>query len=223
MDQERGWAARCAATIGSCVARYRAERKLSAQQLADTCSLLGMPSISRVVITKLENGRREAVSTAELAVLAMALDVAPVLLLFPLGHTETVEVLPGLDVDPYAAIQWFGGSTSDPARPAVSQELAGGEIALWNEHLQDDGQLSIVMRTIADEQALIGSATTEEQAQYQREIVERLFEYTDTTVKALRRVRLNMRERGLILPQLHPETARLLGPEPGGEADRGSR
>src|SRR5580693_5885692 len=81
MDQS--WAAREAAGIGRRIAQRRTALHMSAQQLAERCAGLGMPEITRPVLVKLEHGRREAVSTAELAVLAAALDTAPILLLYP--------------------------------------------------------------------------------------------------------------------------------------------
>ena len=95
--QGGSWAAREAAGIGQRVARRRATARLSAQQVADRCADLGMPGLTRQVLARLEHGRRESVSTAELAVIAAALETAPVLLLYPVGLAETVEFLPGKD------------------------------------------------------------------------------------------------------------------------------
>ena len=189
MDQERPWAARIAAEIGERVAFYRDSAGLSAQQLADRCAKLGMPSISRVVITKLENKHREAVSTAELQVLAQALDVPPVLLLFPLGHAPAVEVLPGADVDPWAAIEWFTGNIADPADP---------------DHQPADGDVQ-PGRAVESAPAVRRRDTRDQRHPGRGACRWR--------VTGLRRVREIMRESGLMLPPLHPDTARVLGEE----------
>jgi transcriptional regulator with XRE-family HTH domain len=224
VDQDEPWAKRISAEIGRRVAFHRERLDLSAQQLAGRCAELGMPSVSRVVITKLENGRREAVSTAELQVLARALDVPPVLLLFPLGQAETVEVLPGLNVDPYAAIEWFSGRSSDPADwRAVSQALVMGELAMWNEHLRYEEQIADADRAFREAQDLI--IAEDRDIPYREHVLdmERAVHSMGTAELALRRVRLNMRERGLTPPPLSPLAAQLVNRELGGEGSDGSR
>jgi transcriptional regulator with XRE-family HTH domain len=202
MDQGREWAAQSAKTIGWCVANYRADLEISAQQLADRCAELGMPSLSRTVITKLENGRREVVSTAELQVLAMALAVPAILLLFPLGRADTVEVLPGRHVDPYAAMEWFTGDSRDPADPnAPPQGGTDSPIILWNEHIRWDGLIPVLR-----ERAEGGHGPAERATERTNEL--------DLAVAALRRVRAGMHTLGMRPPALHPVSAGLLGEKP---------
>ena len=83
---------------------------MSAQQLADRTRELGLHVI-RSVIANLENGRRDNISVAELVILARALDVPPVLLLYPVGCEDTVEVSPGEQLPPWDALQWFTGAS----------------------------------------------------------------------------------------------------------------
>jgi len=189
---------RTAMQIGQRVAYYRARRSMSAQQLADRCAELGMPAVSRIVITKLENGRREVVSTAELQVLAMALDVPPVLLLFPLGHAAEVEILPGHEADPWDAILWFLGSGVIPAGPRAR---IGGDspVALWSEHRRCEGLIPM-LEQYRREAVMPGDKT----------LLEAHESHLATTVMALRRVRDVMESEGLTPPVLAPETARIL-------------
>lgn len=100
--------ARVSTTIATELRRIRQERGMSAQKLADRCGELGAP-IPRTVLSNLENGRRGNVTVAELLVLAAALDVPPATLVFPVGRTEEVEVLPNNSVHPLSAIQWLSG------------------------------------------------------------------------------------------------------------------
>jgi transcriptional regulator with XRE-family HTH domain len=184
-----------AADIGQRVAAYRRERGLTAQQLADLC---GVPSITRVVIARLENGRREAVSTAELQVLAQALGVPAVLLLFPLGHADAVEVLPGREVAPWDAIEWFTGNSEDPAGASGRPQMGTrSPLVLWSEHRRYDGTIPVIQRRMEDERDA-------------REL--------QTSVQALRRIREIMTDTGLTPPPLHPETARILAADPGTDA-----
>jgi transcriptional regulator with XRE-family HTH domain len=66
------------------MARVRAERDergWSAQELADRCQAAGCTTLTRVVISALENGRRDSVNVNELMVFADVLEVAPLDLL----------------------------------------------------------------------------------------------------------------------------------------------
>lgn len=109
VDQDSEWARQWAVTTGRCVRRWRTTRKLSGQKLADRCAELGLPGLTRAVITKLENGRKESVSTAELIVLAKALGVPPVMLMFPFGEQRMAEITPGEFIEPLAAAYWVAG------------------------------------------------------------------------------------------------------------------
>ena len=88
------WATRMAAGIGRHVAKFRGARGMTAQALSDRCSEIGY-RIDRSVIAKLETGRRQNVTVAEVLVLADALDVPVLLLMLPLGDEADIEFLPG--------------------------------------------------------------------------------------------------------------------------------
>jgi len=99
------------------VRRHRDAQKISAQQLADRCTDLGLP-IKRSVIANLETGHRETVTVPELLVLGAALNVSPALLAIPVGRSESVEILPELDVrdrpgQPRSRVASGPGSTRD--------------------------------------------------------------------------------------------------------------
>lgn len=102
------WSANLAHMIAGEVRRRREARKMSAQQLSDACAALGYP-IHRSVLANFENGRRPTISVAELLVIARALDIAPVLLLFPVGYADEVEMLPGDFKPPLTAVSWVAG------------------------------------------------------------------------------------------------------------------
>ncbi|ORW33233.1 hypothetical protein AWB91_08890 [Mycobacterium paraense] len=69
-------------------------RGLSAQQLADITTLLGYP-ISRSLIANYESGRKRSLDVTELLVLAHALDVPVLALVFPGPPDSRIEVVPG--------------------------------------------------------------------------------------------------------------------------------
>jgi transcriptional regulator with XRE-family HTH domain len=129
MNTQAAWPARLTRTIAAQVKRIRTARKLSAQQLSDSCARLGL-EMPRSVLADLENGRRAHISVAELLVLARALDVPPLLLVFPVGAEDQAEALPGEIRAPFRAAQWFTGERAFPG-PDDSDYLR--EIAAdWN-------------------------------------------------------------------------------------------
>jgi len=85
---------------------------MTAQQLAERCAELGVP-IHRTTITKIENGRPRF-DLGELIVLAAALDVAPVALIYPHLPDGEVERLPGDRGSSAAAVWAFTGEHDQP-------------------------------------------------------------------------------------------------------------
>lgn len=103
----RDWGEAQAYCISRQVRRLRGKR--SAQWLADRTTELGY-TVTRAVISDIENGRRRYVTTAELVILAAALDAAPIVLLYPPLYADQTELLPGVDVSKLWAVEWFSGS-----------------------------------------------------------------------------------------------------------------
>lgn len=108
--EQPDWMARVGTGIAREVRRHRLARGMSAQQLSDACSKLGAP-MPRTVISNIENGRRTNISVAEVMVLAQALDVPPIALIFPAGYVDEVEYLPDRKIDPIRAVNAFSGKT----------------------------------------------------------------------------------------------------------------
>ncbi|MEV7264181.1 helix-turn-helix transcriptional regulator [Micromonospora aurantiaca] len=104
----KGWGPRLAAVVAGEVRRHRKKQGMSAQRLSDLCAELGWP-IPRSVLANLESGYRETITVPELLVLAQALRVPPLRLLVPLGHADTVEVTPGVEVATTDAMRWLRG------------------------------------------------------------------------------------------------------------------
>jgi len=127
-------------------------RRLSAQKLADACTKLGFP-LDRSVISNFENGRRTTVTVAEVLALAKALDVPPILLIFPVGVDRALDVLPGEGRSTWAAAKWFTGEEPFPTPDATVPEMPadGTEtrtLALHREHDQLLQQWQKTARTL---------------------------------------------------------------------------
>jgi transcriptional regulator with XRE-family HTH domain len=82
--------------------------RLTAQELAEATAALGYP-ITRSQIANYESGRTRSLDIAELLVLAEALDVSALSLLFPGPADHHVEVLPGKVVRTLDAVKRFDG------------------------------------------------------------------------------------------------------------------
>ena len=193
---DHGWAAREAAEIGRRIARRRAVLEMTAQQLAERCAELGMPEITRPVLVKLEHGRREAVSTAELAILAAALDIAPVLLLYAVGSADVAEYLPGRTAAPWDAARWWADEAFLGPDGVISPAYRRSAGSLFRDHQQLLSELPGGV-TRAEYLAAVASRPDGETRAERRMLA--------LTVRTLRDIRLGIREMGLEPPELPPE------------------
>lgn len=137
------WAKEMVKVIGASVAHYRRQRrpKMSAQALADACKDRGYPGLTRSVIANFETGARDSISVPEWLVLAAALEVAPLLLLFPVGRVAEIEALPDLSTTPMDAVQWaetgyLVGSQPDAPEVRPADRRGALTIADFREHGQ---------------------------------------------------------------------------------------
>jgi hypothetical protein len=154
-----------------------------------------MPEITRPVLVKLEHGRREAVSTAELAVLAAALNTAPALLLYPVGHAASVEYLPGKTATPWDAARWWADEASLGPDGAIGPAYRRSAGSMFRDHQQLASELP-ADATRADYLAAAAGQHGGEKAPGDRMLT--------LTVRALRDIRLGIREIGLEPPELPP-------------------
>jgi transcriptional regulator with XRE-family HTH domain len=153
----QAWQARLAADVGARIARFRREKGMTGQALADECAKLHVP-FDRAVISKLEKGNRQTLTIGDLLVLARALDVPPLLLLFPLGHADEVEVLPGVTDATWIAAKHFIGENGPEAPGVVDlfrdhehyfrrfMESYRGVVKVQNEDLDEADKRYEVMR-----------------------------------------------------------------------------
>src|SRR5690348_6007107 len=92
---ESSWGQRLTDAISAEIRYWRkVAGNVSTQELAERCTRLGHP-IHRTVLANLENSRRATITVPELLIIAMALNVPPIVLLLPLGRQQAMEVAPG--------------------------------------------------------------------------------------------------------------------------------
>ncbi|WP_109523887.1 MULTISPECIES: helix-turn-helix domain-containing protein [Nocardia] len=102
------WAEDRAKRVGAEVKTLRGKR--SGQWLADETASHGH-TVSRTTISEIENGKRKDITLAEITILARALGVSPLQLIYPdLAHGE-VDALPGVTTNSAEAMRWFAGES----------------------------------------------------------------------------------------------------------------
>lgn len=106
------WEADLAGRIGRAVAARRKQLLLTAASLSARTKKLGYP-IAAAAIVKTENGER-TIDVAELLVVAAALEIPPVLLLFPGFPDSAEQVLPGVTGASESAVRWLSGTDGLP-------------------------------------------------------------------------------------------------------------
>lgn len=105
-------------------AAIKAQRKgSSAQQLADRTAELGYP-ISRAQIANYESRRKQGLDVAELLIIAAALDVPPLSLLYPDLPDGEVEAIPDWPMSSFDAYLWASGVSPSFLNPGAQSNLA---------------------------------------------------------------------------------------------------
>lgn len=154
----QSWAENLVARVAGEVRRLRGKEHaaLSAAKLADRTYDIGY-GISRSVVADLENGRKKSLDVPELLVLAAALGVSPVQLVYPDLPKGNVEVLPGLDQESHDALRWFSGEAGlmKPTDDWAEDE-SGEPIGVWAREQFDprNDRVSIVREWLQALQAM---------------------------------------------------------------------
>ena len=196
---QNDWQGRFTGRVADAVRRYRKERGMSAQGLADACAALGY-EIPRTAIANLENGRRSGVEIAELLVFAQALDVPPIALLLPVGVAGEVEVLPGRSVPIWDAVSWITAETlvGDEPSPGTVEEV----LYELRAHAQAINSLQKAV-AFADETRR-GTSLIRDPDQRSRsaEMLSKMDSYASEYARDLRDFRAKLRGRGIEPPSL---------------------
>lgn len=103
----RDWSSSLTARVAQAVKARRKALGLNAADLA-VRTRVGKP-LTRAVISDLETGRKKTLEVSELLTLAVALDIPPLLLLFPDYPAGSVEIVPGVTVSSERAADWLAG------------------------------------------------------------------------------------------------------------------
>ncbi|MFD4337815.1 helix-turn-helix domain-containing protein [Streptomyces anulatus] len=202
------------AFTGRIAQRLRDSRKaagLTIAEVAQGCAARGVPELTEHSIKNLESGRKTSIGVADVVVLADILGVPPVTLLFPLGSSATVEVLPGREVSTWDAVAWFTGES--PLKETAPEGSPRDVLDLFRQH----GDLVAAAQSsysLARERRRAASTTLDRSRRatlLQR--AEGYEEHAFEDCQELRTFRGRMRDRDLAPPALPTELAFVDQPE----------
>ncbi|MFG3189249.1 helix-turn-helix domain-containing protein [Streptomyces omiyaensis] len=194
------------------IQRVRKARQMKQSDVSRRLADAGRPTLATVV-SKIERGERR-IDVDDLVAFGRALDVPPVLLLFPLGEEDTTEVLAGQTVPTWDAFRWFVGEAPFPGDAGTP----GGEIdpetglAEWYENPWQEGAAPVALwREHAERVKEWYAVPTRVRRLRLDEDEERQQRARDweRAEDALRQTRNTMRMRGLRPPRLPEELADL--------------
>lgn len=207
------WSGEIAALLAAQVRHYRKRQGMTAAQLAEACAALGA-DVPVSVINNLETGRRASFDVAELLVVAKALDVAPLLLLFPLGQQERFPVLPGQEVAVWEAASWFTDET-----PLTQAPLPGTPRAVIDAFRQHADAVSTALasqRLLGEQQRKANTTLSQTRRADHLRAADQLGQLLLEDARALGALRSEMRAAGLLPPALPADLAFV---DAGGEDD----
>lgn len=168
------WNQELVAGIAGEIRRCRNAKKLSAAKLSDRTAAVGM-KITRAVIADLENGRKKTLDISELIVLARALEVPPLQLIYPDLPDGEVEMWPGVENRSIVAAQWFSGEIrlmeDDEGHffyiPKSHQDVPDNRISRAREIADSEDHLRV---NLARQELTSRRSTEFEREQYERDL-----------------------------------------------------
>lgn len=199
------WPAELTARIARALREARKAAGLTMGDVARRCAERGLAEITEHSLKNLETGRKSSLAIADFLVLADVLGVPPVTLLFPLGTSATVEVLPARQVSTWDALSWFTGEvpSMQPAPEGTAQNL----LDTFRTH-GDLVAAAAASTTLAKERRRAASTTLDRARR--AALLERAAGYEENAFEdcaELRAFRDRMRGRDLMPPALPEELA----------------
>lgn len=204
MTQERPWPAELTRATGRAIRHYREKRRLSAEQLAEAVSNLGL-RYTRTQVSNLESGRRDTITVGEVIAFGAVLEVSPALLLYPIGTDNPVPILPGQTTNPWMAYQCFIGeyvlsrAVAGPGASSAERQILR-DTPMWIPKPPDrDNPIAIYRQ---HDNALIAHQMTRDDDPTGR--------LTERHLMMLAAARIEMHRHGWKLPELSPDVAKAI-------------
>lgn len=181
--------------FGNAVSWRRNALKLTASELSRRTAELGYP-ISRGAIAKIEsNSRSGKVDVAEVLVLAAALDIPPVLLLFPQFSTDGgAMVLPGVMTSEDEAVRWMSGGVAFPQNYQLSSMRLEGQPTPPNEGVRLIDAVSFREQLLETRISLVHHLDKVRENAAEAATAERMLEKNTEQIEAIRKQIRDSRE-----------------------------
>jgi transcriptional regulator with XRE-family HTH domain len=177
-----------AAGFGFAVSTRRKALKLTASEVARRTTELGYP-VSRGAIAQIEsNSRSGKVDVAEVLVLAAALDIPPVLLLFPQLSTDGgADVIPGFHAKEDDAVRWMSGEVSFPQKYDVLSMCKEGQPNPPNHGTNLIAAMSVLDRALETRISLVDYWHEVHENAAEAETAKRMLERNNEQLEAARK------------------------------------
>jgi transcriptional regulator with XRE-family HTH domain len=180
--------------FGNAVSWRRKALKMTANELSRRTAELGY-AVSRNAIAKIEGNLRSGkIDVAEVLVLAAALDVPPVLLLFPQVSTEGGgDVVPGLFTKDDEAVRWVSGQASLPQKYDLSNRRLEGQPNPPNDGVDLIAAMSLHEQALETRISLVHHLQTAQDAA-EAEVAQRMLQKNSEQIEAARKQIRDARE-----------------------------
>lgn len=145
--QSNEWVEAFSKQVGRGIDQARGDR--SDQWIAERTKELDHP-LSRTAVSEYRRGVRKSMPVTDLIILAAALEVPPVAILFPDLATAPTEVLPGEALPSIEAVQWF---TGEQGKPLQEKDTVFSKVPVTKFHTENSREFKLLRasRKLAEE------------------------------------------------------------------------
>jgi transcriptional regulator with XRE-family HTH domain len=181
--------------FGNAVGWRRKALKLTASELSRRTAELGYP-ISRGAIAKIESNLRSGkIDVAEVLVLGAALDIPPVLLLFPQVSTDGgAVILPNFATKEDDALRWMAGQVSFPQRYTLESAPLEGQPNPPNHGVNLISAMSLLDQVLESRISLVNYWHKVQNDAAEVETTRRMLEKNNEQIEAVRKQIRDARE-----------------------------
>jgi transcriptional regulator with XRE-family HTH domain len=181
--------------FGTAVSRRRRALQMTGNELSRRTAELGY-AVSRGAIGKIESNLRSAkIDVAELLVLAAALDIPPVLLLFPdFASDGGSEALPGLLTKDDEAVRWMSGQVSLPQKYDLPSRRLEGQPNPPNDGVRLIAAMSLHEQALETRISLVHHLHKVQDDAAEVEVAQRMLEKNSEQIEATRKQIQDARE-----------------------------
>ncbi|MFZ1178056.1 MAG: helix-turn-helix transcriptional regulator [Mycobacterium sp.] len=178
--------------FGWAVSMRRKALDLTANELARRTEGLGYP-ISRSTIAKIESNLRSGkIDVAEVLVLAAALDIPPVLLLFPqIGTDGGAIILPKFRAKEDDAVRWMSGALSFPQEYDIRNLQLKGQPEPPNDGVKLVAALSLIDELLETRIALVDHLHKVQEHPAEARNAQRMLDKNDEQIEAARKQKVD--------------------------------